>query len=567
MVGDIDMGFNFSPRFQKPFTDREVVLTLADRDAMPLIQRYNLMVVKTEDSGNSYILRVGYNSLDPGDNENWRPYANDSFLSLADTPASYAGSAGMAIVVNPGEDGLIYKNIAEDHFLKTDHVVTTRGSVDAGKPVILTQSGLISSTMMAIESGFHFQGQWTPTALDEYPDPTGLPFGSFWDIAGVDEAIGYEFTTGSLVGQTIYNGNLLLLGQDGWNIKVTEFNPSAYYKLDGLHHLQNDFQAGGYKLVNIAPGTADTDGVAISQIAGFLNKSGGEMTGNLFISTADAQRVIFLDSAGEVAGTVYHSDTTGQVVLARYETDGLTIASQVVLGEACPFITGADGGYPVMEFDQDLITKKYHDDSLAAHTTATDNPHSVTAEHVGLENVDNTSDELKPISIATQAALDGKAESTHSHTESEISDLDKYTTSEVDTLLGEKSDTGHTHAEYATLSGDNVYTGTQTAVDYVPTSDIRRKRDVKKLKKGIDGLEAVSFRMKDREELMYGFIAQTMLKTHPELVRGSEKEFYSIAINSISAMTVMEVQKLKRKEKKQKKQIKKLLKALKRLNK
>ena len=42
------------------------------------------------------------------------------------------------------------------------------------------------------------------------------------------------------------------------------------------------------------------------------------------------------------------------------------------------------------------------------HIARTDNPHAVTAAQVGLGNVDNTADADKPISTATQTALDGK---------------------------------------------------------------------------------------------------------------------------------------------------------------
>ena len=45
---------------------------------------------------------------------------------------------------------------------------------------------------------------------------------------------------------------------------------------------------------------------------------------------------------------------------------------------------------------------------LTTHTGATDNPHTVTKTQVGLSNVDNTSDVDKPISTATQNALDDK---------------------------------------------------------------------------------------------------------------------------------------------------------------
>jgi hypothetical protein len=42
---------------------------------------------------------------------------------------------------------------------------------------------------------------------------------------------------------------------------------------------------------------------------------------------------------------------------------------------------------------------------------------------VGLSNVDNTSDLAKPISTATQSALDGKAATSHTHTASQVTDF------------------------------------------------------------------------------------------------------------------------------------------------
>lgn len=46
--------------------------------------------------------------------------------------------------------------------------------------------------------------------------------------------------------------------------------------------------------------------------------------------------------------------------------------------------------------------------NLSSHTSRTNNPHSVTKAQVGLGNVDNTSDKNKPVSTATQNALDLK---------------------------------------------------------------------------------------------------------------------------------------------------------------
>ena len=48
------------------------------------------------------------------------------------------------------------------------------------------------------------------------------------------------------------------------------------------------------------------------------------------------------------------------------------------------------------------------DSGLIMHTNDESNPHHVTKAQVGLGNADDTSDLDKPISRATQAALDGK---------------------------------------------------------------------------------------------------------------------------------------------------------------
>ena len=80
--------------------------------------------------------------------------------------------------------------------------------------------------------------------------------------------------------------------------------------------------------------------------------------------------------------------------------------------------TGADGEVTVDSTNKSL---RVHDGVTAggfetarktavdAHIANTANPHSVTKTQVGLGNVDNTSDVNKPISTATQTALNGKA--------------------------------------------------------------------------------------------------------------------------------------------------------------
>lgn len=56
-------------------------------------------------------------------------------------------------------------------------------------------------------------------------------------------------------------------------------------------------------------------------------------------------------------------------------------------------------------------------DELTNHVTDYTNPHKVTAEQIGLGSVDNTSDADKPISTATQEALDTIGNDLHDHIE------------------------------------------------------------------------------------------------------------------------------------------------------
>jgi len=56
------------------------------------------------------------------------------------------------------------------------------------------------------------------------------------------------------------------------------------------------------------------------------------------------------------------------------------------------------------------------DAAIQSHLASTSNPHGVTKAQVGLGSASDTADADKPVSTATQAALDAKAASSHTHT-------------------------------------------------------------------------------------------------------------------------------------------------------
>lgn len=53
----------------------------------------------------------------------------------------------------------------------------------------------------------------------------------------------------------------------------------------------------------------------------------------------------------------------------------------------------------------------------------TGTPTGITKAHVGLGNVDNTADNAKPVSTAQQTALDGKANTSHTHAQADVTGL------------------------------------------------------------------------------------------------------------------------------------------------
>ena len=94
-----------------------------------------------------------------------------------------------------------------------------------------------------------------------------------------------------------------------------------------------------------------------------------------------------------------HSVTKVQVGLGSVENQSMDTAPTQNSGK---YVTSG-GVYTAIETVQG---------NLNTHIADTSNPHSVTKAQVGLGNCDNTSDADKPISTATQTALDGKADKT-----------------------------------------------------------------------------------------------------------------------------------------------------------
>lgn len=90
---------------------------------------------------------------------------------------------------------------------------------------------------------------------------------------------------------------------------------------------------------------------------------------------------------------------------------------------------------------------------IDSHISATNNPHGVTKAQVGLSLADNTSDLSKPISTATQAALNGKANISHTHS------------------MADLTQSGATLGQYITWNGTNWVPTTPSTAGFQVTSE------------------------------------------------------------------------------------------------
>ena len=151
---------------------------------------------------------------------------------------------------------------------------------------------------------------------------------------------------------------------------------------------------------------------------------------------------------------------------ARTQADtalGGRIDAEATARESADTELGADLGAETARARQ---AEQANAQAIATHVADRQNPHEVTKAQVGLGNVDNTADLDKPISSATQSALDGKA------AVSEVQSLDlrvdtlesgladTYNKAQVDTYLAAKADSTALTTKLDTLStmGLHAYT-------------------------------------------------------------------------------------------------------------
>jgi len=334
-----------------------------------------------------------------------------------------------------------------EYYQKSEFLEISSGVNDGGKPIVLNAQGQVDPSMLDV-SVFYYVGPFTPTAGMEYPDTSGESYGAFWVTQGVSGD--YTFTGGDLTGKTISNGDFMVWSAAGWSIMAGEMNPILYYRLDGSQALTADFAGGGHKITNVTDGIQVTDGATVGQASAMVEDLRNE------VESADQNLQIQIDNKSDKDHKHIEADITDLDKYTKPEVDNKVNAkADTIHTHIEADITDLDK-YTQAEVDSRLNSKEdtlgspnsdgqILSSSIDGTRSWIDPPTNTTLEWGNITGVISNQTDL-------QDSLNAKAYVVHSHTESDITDLDKYTQTEVNDLLGAKSDTSHNHDfEYAPI--------------------------------------------------------------------------------------------------------------------
>lgn len=227
----------------------------------------------------------------------------------------------------------------------------------------------------------------------------------------------------------IYGNELV---RDGWYFENTALGQQvAWYFFDGT--TQATIQKSGFNCYAVLTMDVLTS-KPIFGVYSFPTGSGDVLPGfahsrwsyqistaNLATMTAGKKYLLYVGENPDVHPEVPHIPVDYVAAASggdRLDTEIIFTSSLVSdptepVGEVKWLVESLGVSSALYKHEMALRIKKATQKDFLAHVNDTDNPHSVTAFQVGLGNVDNTSDLDKPISTATQNALDDKANLNH----------------------------------------------------------------------------------------------------------------------------------------------------------
>jgi hypothetical protein len=215
---------------------------------------------------------------------------------------------------------------------------------------------------------------------------------------------------------------IYIVAASGAPTRATDFDTAAEVDSGDFVFVDQGTTQGNSGWVQInTPATIGTDAIEFVQFSGagtYLAGSALTLTGNTF-SIADGA----ITSAKIADGAIVDADVNASAAIAQSKISGLTSDLAAKAPIANPTFTGTvagitksmvglgnvdnttDAGKPISTATQTALDLK----APLANPTFTGTVSGVTKAHVGLGNVDNTADADKPVSSATTTALALKA--------------------------------------------------------------------------------------------------------------------------------------------------------------
>lgn len=346
--------------------------------------------------------------------------------------------------------------MAENHIsdLNNPHQVTkyqinldqVDNTSDINKPVSTAQQAAIDNAKLELQSAIDLNKSTIDSytvngyKISENPVLTkeDIGLGNVDNTADLDKPVSYhvQYALDSLEASLTSNLNAHLADYD---------NPHQVTKEQvGLTNVTDDAQVKRTEM-GVAGGVATLDESGLipsSQLPSYVD------------SIVEADSFDTLPETGET-GKIYVTKDTN----ITYRWSGsqyIEISASLALGETSSTAYPGDKG-------------KETTDKVNDHLSDYNNPHQVTKEQLGLENVNNTADLDKPISTATQTAIDNlkaELESSISSGNSELSDLISNHVSNVSNPHQvTKEQLGLGNVDNTADLDKPVSTATQTAID------------------------------------------------------------------------------------------------------
>ncbi len=347
----------------------------------------NGQIIQWDDATNSFI---------PGDKSGT---GATTFIGLDDTPTDYAGSAGKAVVVTSAASGVEFVDFPSGNVDWGDIGGTLSNQTDLQSALDDKENAFTKNT--AFNKNF---GTTAGTVAEGNHNHDSVYVDISGDTMTGDLTVPNIITSGQVDGRDVsVDGAKLDTITDVGSGKI--ITDSERTKL--LNAMDRVSGATQFNFANFA----DSNGQVID--SGYKLDDNNDTT-NVLWSASKIKSEIGSSGGGTVIGPSQSTDghisifngTSGQVIA----DGGMMISELTTSADFNTHTSDTTIHFTESSIDhtniQNVGTNTHT--QIDDHISATDNPHSVTKDQVGLGNVDNTSDLDKPISTATQTALDDK---------------------------------------------------------------------------------------------------------------------------------------------------------------